>query len=117
MYKDTEQLAYPKDATITDVLLYSNLNGTPPDKPAIIDGITDEVIFTYASFRTSVRKIARHLRHELGIGPDMVVGILSTNTVGCTEIISALSLHNCEVRWLIRLKQNRTTTLSVCTLS
>lgn len=81
-YLNPEPLSYPKDATVTDVLLHHNLNNSPPDKPAIIDGYSGEVVFTYASFRDSVRKVARHLLREAGVAPGDVVAILSTNKVG-----------------------------------
>ncbi|KAF7554420.1 hypothetical protein G7Z17_g2927 [Cylindrodendrum hubeiense] len=79
IYTSHKPLSYPKDATITDVLFHHNLNNTPAEKPAIIDGISGEVVFTYSSFRASVRKVAHHLRHEVGVEPGSVVGILSTN--------------------------------------
>lgn len=82
IYRNPEPLQYPKDATVTDVLLQYNLNNAPPNKPAIIDGLSGEVVFTYASFRNSVRKVARYLSTEVGIGSGAVVGILSTNRVG-----------------------------------
>ncbi|KAH6988998.1 4-coumarate-CoA ligase [Ilyonectria sp. MPI-CAGE-AT-0026] len=66
IYRSKEPLSYPQDATITDVLFHHNLNNTPANKPAIIDGITGE-------------KVANHLRHEVGVKPGSVVGILSTN--------------------------------------
>jgi acyl-CoA synthetase (AMP-forming)/AMP-acid ligase II len=81
IYRSAEALDYPKDVTLTELLLNYNLNNTPAEKPAIIDGISGQVVFTYASFRSAVRKIARHLRDEVGIEPGDVVGILSTNRV------------------------------------
>lgn len=81
LYTNPEKLQYPKDISLTEVLLYHNLNNTPDDKSAIIDGYTGETVFTYASLRTGVRKIARHLSNELGIGKGSVVGILSTTKV------------------------------------
>ncbi|KAK7409176.1 hypothetical protein QQX98_008669 [Neonectria punicea] len=79
IYSSQEPLNYPQDATITDVLFDYNLNNTPEDTPAIIDGISGEVAFTYGSLRTSVRRVAHHLQHQVGLKPDSVVGILSTN--------------------------------------
>ncbi|KAH7051148.1 4-coumarate-CoA ligase [Macrophomina phaseolina] len=38
-----EILDYPRDATLTDILLNYNFNNTPPQKPAIIDGASGEV--------------------------------------------------------------------------
>ena len=81
VYSNPQPLNYPADATVTDLLLNHNLNNTPPDKPAIIDGLSGEVVFTYASFRESVKKIASYFRDRLGLGPESVVGILSTNRV------------------------------------
>lgn len=81
IYTNPEKLNYPKDTSLTEILLYHNLNNTPGDKPTIIDGYSGETVFTYASFRTSVRKIARHFSLELGIRQRTVVGILSTTKV------------------------------------
>ncbi|KAH6886157.1 4-coumarate-CoA ligase [Thelonectria olida] len=58
IYRSAEALDYPKDVTLTELLLNYNLNNTPAEKPAIIDGISGQVV---------------------GIGPGDVVGILSTN--------------------------------------
>ncbi|KAG8162978.1 hypothetical protein KVR01_007456 [Diaporthe batatas] len=91
LYTNPEKLQYPKDTSLTEVLLYHNLNNTPDDKPTIIDGYTGETVFTYTSFRTGVRKIARHFSKELGIGTGDVVGILST-TKQKKEIQHALGL-------------------------
>ena len=81
IHTSSTPLDYPQDASLTDVLLDFNINNTPPDKPAIIDGLSGKVVFTYSSFRSGVRKIARHLHHELGIGSGVTVGIFSTNRV------------------------------------
>lgn len=81
IYANPEKLQYPKDTTLTEVLLYHNLNNTPDDKPSLIDGYSGDTIFTYASFRTSVRKVAHHFSHELGIKQRTVVGILSNTKV------------------------------------
>ncbi|KAK7707916.1 hypothetical protein SLS63_013597 [Diaporthe eres] len=88
IYANPEKLQYPKDTTLTEVLLYHNLNNTPDEKPSIIDGYSGETVFTYASLRTSVRKLARHFSHELGIKQRTVVGILSTTK----ELAHALKL-------------------------
>lgn len=87
IYRNPEPLRYPKDATITDVLLHHNLNDVPSNKPAIIDGLSGEVVFTYGGFRDSVRKVARHLTTEMGVTPGTVVGIISTNRVGNGNMI------------------------------
>lgn len=79
IYTHPQRLRYAEDTTLSQILLHHNLNGTPGSKPAIIDGYSGETVYTYDSFRTSVRKVARHLVHELGIGRGTVVGILSTN--------------------------------------
>lgn len=81
IYANPERLQYPKDTTLTEILLYHNLNNTPGDKPSIIDGYSGETVYTYDGFRTSVRKVARHFFHELGIRQRTVVGILSTTKV------------------------------------
>lgn len=80
-----ENLQYLEDKTLTQVLLYHNLNNTPGTKPAIIDGITGETVFTYDSFRTGVRRLARHLVHEIGIQQGAVVSILSTNKASLSQ--------------------------------
>lgn len=90
IYANPEKLQYPKDTTLTEVLLYHNLNNTPDDKPSIIDGYSGETVFTYASFRTGVRKVARHFSRELGIRQRTVVGILS-NTKVCIHNFVQLS--------------------------
>ncbi|KAL1856378.1 hypothetical protein Daus18300_010750 [Diaporthe australafricana] len=81
IYTNPEKLQYPKDATLTEILLYHNLNSTPSNKPTIIDGYSGETIFTYSGFRTSVRKVANHFYHRLGIRQRTVVGILSTTKI------------------------------------
>ncbi|EKG16042.1 hypothetical protein MPH_06736, partial [Macrophomina phaseolina MS6] len=73
-----EILDYPRDATLTDILLNYNFNNTPPQKPAIIDGASGEVVFTYESLRLAIRKFALHLQTRLGVQPGEVVGIIST---------------------------------------
>ena len=84
IYANPQSFTYPKDASVTDVLFNFNLNGTPADKPAIIDGPSGDVVFTFESFRTSVKRVAQHFRNELKIAPGTVVGILSTNKVFST---------------------------------
>lgn len=81
IYANPEKLQYPKDATLTDILFYHNLNNTPSEKSSVIDGYTGKAVFTYASFGNSVRKVARHFSYELGIGQRTVVGILSSTKV------------------------------------
>ena len=87
VYSSQQPLSYPKDATLTNLLLHHNINNTPDDKPAIIDGISGETVFTYSSFRLGVRKTARYLQHVVGVKPGNVVGILSTNRVSqCPQV-------------------------------
>lgn len=86
IYANPEKLQYPKDTTLTEILLYHNLNNTPGDQPSIIDGYSGETVFTYASLRSSVRKVARHFSNELGIRRGTIVGILSTTKV-CTRLL------------------------------
>lgn len=81
IFRSPTALEYPKDATVTDVFLYSNPNNTPSDKPAIIDGPTGEIVFTYESLRVAVKKFARYLQSEAGVKPGTVVAILSTTKV------------------------------------
>ncbi|KAL1625554.1 hypothetical protein SLS56_007301 [Neofusicoccum ribis] len=88
IFRSPTALEYPKDATVTDVFLYSNPNNTPSDKPAIIDGPTGEIVFTYESLRVAVKKFARYLQSEAGVKPGTVVAILSTTK----EIAHALRL-------------------------
>lgn len=81
IYQSDTPLWYPRDATITDLLLNYNLTNTPADKAAIIDGPTGKTVFTYASFRDAVRRVANHLQRQLSLRRGDVVGILSTNKV------------------------------------
>ncbi|RNJ60325.1 hypothetical protein D7B24_008707 [Verticillium nonalfalfae] len=60
IYTSQHVLEYPKDLTLTELLLNYNLNHTPDNHPAIIDGL---------SGKTTV----------IGLKPGDVVGILSTN--------------------------------------
>ena len=81
IYQSSETLDYPRDASLTDLILNYNLTNAPPEKPAIIDGPTGEIVYTYASFRESVRKIAQYLQNELHLRRGTVVGLFSTNKV------------------------------------
>lgn len=81
IYRSSKVLDYPQDATLTDILLNFNFNNTPPEKPAIIDGPSGNVVFTYESLRLAVRSFASHLQNRLGVQPGDVVAILSTTKV------------------------------------
>lgn len=81
IYRSHQELHYPEHADLTNILFDYNLQGTPSNKPAVIDGPTGDVVFTYESIRDAVRRVAGHLQTELKIQPGTVVGILSTNRV------------------------------------
>lgn len=81
IYTAEKRLLYPKDATIPNLFLDYNLSNTPLDKPAIIDGPSGVVVYTYGSLRTATRKFANYLRSHLNIRQGTVVSILSLNTV------------------------------------
>ncbi|KAH7367113.1 4-coumarate-CoA ligase [Plectosphaerella cucumerina] len=75
IYSSQQPLSYPKDATLTDLLLHHNINNTPDDKPAIIDGISGET-------------------HVVRVKPGDVVGILSTNRVSqCPQNYYPVCVH------------------------
>lgn len=82
MYSSTA-LSYRDTATVPQLLFESNLNGRNHDYPAIIDGLTGEVIYTYQSFRQSVEKLAIHLRTEFHLDSSSIVCLLAANSV-CT---------------------------------
>jgi 4-coumarate--CoA ligase len=81
VYVSPQTLEYPKDATLTDILLEFNFNQTPPEKPAIIDGPSGVTVFTYDGFRTGVKKVANHLHHNFSLRPGTVIAILSFTNV------------------------------------
>lgn len=74
-------LDYPPDKTLTQILLDTNLNSTPSNKPAIVDGPTGKVAYTYRSFRDGVNKLAAWLHETYKTKQGMTVAILMTNTV------------------------------------
>lgn len=109
IYTSAEALDFPRNVTLTELLINYNLNNTPEDKPAIIDGISGETVFTYATFRSAVKKLARHLSHEVRIRPGDVVGILSTNKAsdlrtGYSLIHSMKTAHKTLIELLSRLR-------------
>lgn len=69
------------EVDITTLVLDHNLKGSIPKKPAIIDGYSGEVVYTYQSLRDKIRVFAGFLQRELGIVPGDVVAYLSYNTV------------------------------------
>lgn len=131
IYSNPDPLSYPTDATVTELLFNHNLNSTPPNKPAIIDGITGEVVFTYATFRESVKKMASHFRDHLKLGPGSVVGILSTTKVlirqacnfcfpFCSTARTQPLRHRgyiCKTQLTLSMLHHRTTTRSAFTVS
>jgi len=66
---------------ITTLVLEHNLKGSDSRKPAIIDGYSGEVVYTYKSLRDKIRVFAGFLQKELGVVPGDVVAYLSYNTV------------------------------------
>lgn len=81
VYTSDFALEYPEDATISDILLDYNIGGVSPDAPAIIEGLTGEVVYTYSSLRLGVRRLATHLQQNFGVGRGTVVSVLAFNTV------------------------------------
>ncbi|GAM89102.1 hypothetical protein ANO11243_071370 [Dothideomycetidae sp. 11243] len=88
IYRSDQPLDYPRDVTLTELILKHNLTNAGPDKPAIIDGRDGRVIYTYASLRKGIRQVASHLRNAVNLQRGDVVGILSRNK----EIAHALRL-------------------------
>lgn len=98
VYTSEYTLDYPADAAIPNLLLDYNIGGRSHDSPAIIDGPTGKVVYTYASLRLSVRGFAKYLQDELGIVRGTVVGILDFNTVveppnGTVHQLICLQVH------------------------
>ncbi|OBT75476.1 hypothetical protein VF21_04904 [Pseudogymnoascus sp. 05NY08] len=81
VYTSEQALDYPADATITNLILDYNPRNTPAQKPAVIDGPTGKVIYTYESLRLAVRRFAKYLQEELQLVRGTVVGVLAFNTV------------------------------------
>ncbi|KAH7419737.1 4-coumarate-CoA ligase [Cadophora sp. MPI-SDFR-AT-0126] len=81
VYTSDYALEYPEDATISNVLLDYNIGGRSPESPAIIEGLTGEVVYTYSSLRLGVRRLATYLQQNFGIRRGTVVSILAFNTV------------------------------------
>ncbi|KAL6232493.1 hypothetical protein BDW75DRAFT_247126 [Aspergillus navahoensis] len=75
-----EPLELPKGGTIPQLLLESNVNDVPPETPSIIDGVSGNVVYTYAAFRSAVKKVSAHLRTDIGISSGTVVGIMASNS-------------------------------------
>lgn len=74
-------LRFPEHATISQVLLEHNINNTPLNTPAIIDGPSGQVAYTYQSFRVAVRKLAALLHAEVGLRHGNTVCLLALNSV------------------------------------
>lgn len=82
MVYTSPQLSYPRDATVTDILLDYNFNNTVLEKPAIIDGPSGATVYTYGSLRSSVKKLASHLsQYILNDYPEATVAVLVPNSV------------------------------------
>lgn len=83
-------LAYPSDATLSEILLDYNLNNTPDDKPAIIDGVSGRVEYTYGSLRQGVRVLAAYFANDLHFESGDVVAVLSFTKVCLSTLLSEL---------------------------
>lgn len=67
----------PSAATVPNLFLNYSQNLIPNDKPAIIDGPSGKVVFTYATLRLAVKRFATYLRDEVGVRPGDVVAFYS----------------------------------------
>ncbi|KAH7061962.1 4-coumarate-CoA ligase [Paraphoma chrysanthemicola] len=81
VYTSDYVLDYPTDATISDLFFDYNLGGASSTASAILDGLSGETFFTYASLRLAVRRFAKYLQETLRVQRGDVVCILSFNTV------------------------------------
>ncbi|KAJ4988553.1 4-coumarate-CoA ligase [Stagonosporopsis vannaccii] len=81
VYSSEYVLDYPDEASISDLLFDYNIGGALPSTRSIIDGPTGEVIYTYSSLRSAVRRFAAYLQRNLQIGRGDVICILAFNTV------------------------------------
>jgi hypothetical protein len=70
-----------RDIDIPQLILECNSRNTVPEKPAIIDGYTGQVVYTYRSLREDITTFAGFLQHQLRVGRGDVVSYLSLNTV------------------------------------
>lgn len=83
-----DELEFPVDATIPSLLSdFSNLSRSQAAKTAIIDGPSGQVVYTHASLREAVAKLAQHLYHCGGIRPGSVVALLDTNNVRTMKML------------------------------
>ncbi|KAL4869902.1 hypothetical protein BDV12DRAFT_184856 [Aspergillus spectabilis] len=80
MVYTAEALECPKGTTLPDLLLELNVNNAADDRPAIIDCISGETVYTYSSLRTAVRRVAHYLRTGVKLTHGTVVGILANNS-------------------------------------
>ncbi|OOQ91324.1 4-coumarate-CoA ligase [Penicillium brasilianum] len=80
MVYTAEALECPKGTTLPGLLLKLNVNNVADDRPAMIDGISGETVYTYSSLRAAVRRVANYLRTEVKLTHGTVVGILATNS-------------------------------------
>ncbi len=86
VYTSEYTLDYPEDATISNILLDYNIGGVSPNTPAVIDGPSGSLIYTYSSLRRAVRQLAKFLQDNLQIKRGTVVCILAFNTVRSPSI-------------------------------
>lgn len=81
IHKSQLQLQYPRSLSLTQLLLEFSLRDVSEDKPAVIDGLTGKIVYTYSSFRTSVKKVATYINNCLAIGRGARISILASNSV------------------------------------
>jgi hypothetical protein len=72
--------------TLPGLLLELNVNNVANDRPAIINGISGETVYTYSSLRAALRRVANYLRTEVKLTHGTFVGILANNSVRATLI-------------------------------
>ncbi|EMC95141.1 hypothetical protein BAUCODRAFT_149163 [Baudoinia panamericana UAMH 10762] len=75
---------------IPSLVLDENIKKASPAKPAIIDGYTGEVVFTYQSLRHDIVVFAGFLQRQLRIGHGDVVAYLSFNTTYYPVVIHGI---------------------------
>lgn len=85
-YDSDYVLEYPQDATISNLLLNYNLQNTPLNKPALIDGLSGEVVYTYQSLRIAIRKLAKYLQDNVHIRRGSIVSLMASNTVSIRDV-------------------------------
>jgi acyl-CoA synthetase (AMP-forming)/AMP-acid ligase II len=96
MVYTAEPLNYPEGTTLPDLLLELNVNSAPPERPAIIDGISGATVYTYSSLRSTVRRLANYLRTEIKLPHGAVVGVFAANSVRAT-ILPARGINGVDI--------------------